>query len=609
MKNAILLFCFVFQIQYVSAQMHCGHVEYMNSMYQKNPDLKKQYDAFNQKINQVVQMKKDSRIAGVSSAEVIYEIPVVVHVIHNVASGAITGTNISDAQILSQIDILNQDYSRSNADTGNTYSAFKNVAADTKIHFCLSTLDPNGAETNGIVRVYSSKTSFSLYDDSQLKGLSYWPNDRYLNIWVCNLSGSILGYAQFPNNSSLIGLTTIEGSDLTDGVVVNYQAFGNTGTATFPYNLGRTTTHEIGHWLGLIHVWGDADCGDDYVADTPTQFTSTSGSTCSMDYSTCTGPSTLNMNQNYLDYSADACMNIFTQGQTDRMRTVMEVSPKRIAILDAISCCPLENKEVIPYSITFEDDSYLSEKWRTINYDSTNNNTKNWERVSPGAYSQSNYSLMIENDSIYTSVNNEYWDAFVSPYVDLSPAQEPRMDFDLAYAYGTLNYNTDSLVVSYSEGCKNMWTPITTVYGSDLISTERRTDNFIPDADEWKKVTIDLQPLYGKQYIKFSIASYSKGVNKLYIDNINFYKVGDNVSLNLYPIPVKDKLNIEVIYTGYKDVLIEGFNMLGKKIFLIEKSNTTSFINQVDVSGMESGVYIFKITTGSDKVVKKFVIE
>jgi hypothetical protein len=610
MKNSFLLFCLMLMGTTVFAQDRCGHVAYMNYLYSKNPDLKKQHDALNKMVNQRLKSTKSLKATkSQATPEVIYEIPVVVHVIHNVASGAISGNNISDAQVRSQIDILNQDYSRNNADTSDTYPIFKSVGADTKIHFCLATLDPNGDETNGIIRVYNRKASFEINDDALLKGLSYWDDGKYLNIWVCNLTDPVLGYAQFPSYTSLVGLDQNGGADATDGVVIDYKAFGNIGTATSPYNLGRTATHEIGHWLGLIHIWGDTDCGDDYIADTPTQRTNTSGNTCTVDYSNCTGPMTQNMNQNYLDYSADACMNIFTYGQKDRMRTVMSVSPKRAALFNAISCCPLENKETIPYSIRFEDENYLSEQWRTINYDSTSSYTKKWERVSPGAYAQSDFSFMIESDSIYTSANTKYWDAFVSPYIDLSPAQKPRLDFDLAYAYGTLNYNTDSLVVSYSEGCKNIWSSFTTIYGSDLVSTERRTDNFQPDANEWKKVTIELQPLYGKKYIKFRIAAYSKGINKLYIDNINFYKVADNVSLNLYPIPVTDELNVEVVYTGYKDVVIEGFNTMGKRIFHLEKSNTTSFIAPVDISAIEPGIYLFKITTGSNKITKRFVIE
>jgi hypothetical protein len=183
------------------------------------------------------------------------------------------------------------------------------------------------------------------------------------------------------------------------------------------------------------------------------------------------------------------------------------------------------------------------------------------------------------------------------------------LDFDLAYAYGTFNYKTDSLVVSYSEGCKDNWNALTTLYGSDLISTERRTNDFSPEANEWKKVTVNLQSLTGKIYVKFRIAVYSKGVNKLYIDNINFYKSSNSFSSNLYPIPAKDELNLEVIYGGYKDVVIECFNTLGKRILLQEKHNTTSFIGQIDISAIAAGVYFFKISSGSDHVIKKVVID
>ncbi|HSZ25715.1 MAG TPA: M43 family zinc metalloprotease [Cytophagaceae bacterium] len=615
MKTIVLLFfLFILTDNLCHAQRKCGYVDYMNYLYKRNPDLKRQHDAFNallnQKLNQPSQFKINQAFAA-TQGETIYEIPVVVHVIHNVANNAITGNNISDAQILSQIPVLNQDYRRLNADTVNTYSAFKSVAADVKIQFCLATLDPNGNPTTGIVRVYNPQASFDITQDATIKGLSYWPNSQYLNIWVCSLANGYLGYGQFPDSSSLTGLSPYMGSDYTDGIVVDYQVFGTTGASTYPYNLGRTATHEIGHWLGLIHVWGDAYCGDDYVSDTPPQETYTSGATCSMDSSDCLGPKTLNMNQNYMDYSADACMNIFTQGQTARMRTVMQVSPKRIAVLNAFSCCQSASKLPIPYTVNFEDESYLSDGWKVINYDSSSTYSKQWERVSPGAYGQSNYSFMIENDSVYnSSVDSLYWNTFVSPYFNFSnTTYKSSLDFDLAYAYNaTGSNNTDSLVVSYSIGCKGVWNVLDVIYGNELITSKRQVNNFVPNATEWNKVSIDLAFLMGQQNVKFRIADYSKGVNNLYIDNIHLFERTSELIFNLFPIPVKDILNVEVLYTGLKDVKIEAYNKLGEKVMTIENTNTPSFTMQVNVSGIESGLYIFRVTSGSNSVTQKVII-
>jgi hypothetical protein len=607
MKQLFLFFCMTLLVCSGFAQERCGHIEYLNYLYSKNPGLKKEHEAMNAKIREKLKAKKNHS-AKTSVVEEVYVIPTVVHVIHNNASGAIGGHNISDAQVLSQITILNQDYRRLNPDAVNTPAIFQPVAADISIEFRLASLDPYGNPTTGINRVYNSQSSFAIGDEAKLKSLIFWPNDQYLNIWVCDISGGYLGYAQFPNFSTLPGIDPIMGYDPTDGVVIDYATFGNIGTSTYPYNGGRTTTHEIGHWLGLIHIWGDDYCGDDYVADTPTQEQLTSGSSCSPTYSTCTGPSTEDMIENYMDYSADACMNIFTQGQKDRMRTVMEVSPRRKSLLNSAGICIPGAKVTIPHKVDFEDFSYLSDHWKVLNFDASSSFSKRWKQVTPGAYGESNYAFMIENDSVYTSVDTTYVDMFESPYTNLTVANDPVFDFDIAYAYGTNSYETDSMIIYYNTGCKDKWIAFRKIDGNDLITTTRRTNNFVPEVNEWKKVTIDLGLLRTRTYVKFRIAVYSKGINKLYIDNVNFYKQSDQFTVNLYPVPTNEILNVEVQYTGYKNVKIEAFNTLGKKLFEREKTNTSSFVEPINTIDLGRGVYIFVITSGSNKETKKIVI-
>ncbi|HWZ21279.1 MAG TPA: M43 family zinc metalloprotease [Cytophagaceae bacterium] len=606
MKKVFLVLNFILLASAGYGQVRCGYVEYMNHLYGKNPDLKQQHDLLNSIIKKKIEARKNLKVSAVP--EQIYEIPVVVHVIHNNPSGVIGGANISDAQVYTEIDVINTDYRRLNADTTKTIVIYKGVAADIKVQFCLATLDPDGNPTTGIDRIYSSQSSFSDSDDDQLKGLSHWPCDQYLNIYVCNLTGGILGYAHFPNYSTLQGLNDQMGTDPTDGIVINYRAFGTIGTSSYPYNLGRTTTHEIGHWLGLIHIWGDAYCGDDYVSDTPPQEAYTSGEICDTTAtSNCVG-TTINMNQNYMDYSADACMNIFTQGQKDRMRTVMEVSPDRVALFNSPACCTPGYKVTIPYKVDFEDLAFLSDGWAILNFDAASSYSQTWTQVSPGAYGQSNDAFMIKNDSVYTSVDTTYWDVLESPYVDLSPATIPALDFDLAYAYNENSTQTDSMVIYYELGCKGDWRVLKTLYGSDLVSTSRSADNFVPGVSEWKKVTVDLTSLKGKKYVKFRIADFSKGINNLYIDNINYYKEANDIELRVYPVPSVSFVNIEVVYEGYKDVKIEAFNTLGKKLLEREKLNSNSFIEQINLTGFETGVYIFRITAGSNKVIRRIVV-
>lgn len=271
----------------------------------------------------------------------ILTIPVIVHVIHN-GDAVGQNENISAAQVYSQIDILNQDFRRLNPDTGNTPAVFQSVAADCEIEFCLALRDENGnvlAEP-GINRVDMGSASWSSTTniDNTLKPATIWDPDQYFNIWSVNFgsSSTLLGYAQFPEGSGLAGMPTGSEPADADGVVIRYDAFGNTGNVTSPYNGGRTATHEVGHWLGLRHIWGDGGCGvDDYCNDTPTSDDSNRG--CP----NVTNCSSLDMVQNYMDYTNDACMNIFTQDQKTRMMAVMANSPRRVQLLNSTVCTVL----------------------------------------------------------------------------------------------------------------------------------------------------------------------------------------------------------------------------------------------------------------------------
>ncbi len=262
---------------------------------------------------------------GLRSGVVI--IPVVVHVVYNTSA-----QNISNAQIQSQITILNNDFRRLNADAGLTPTDFQPVAADARIQFQLAVRDPNCNPTTGITRTSTNVTSFT--DNDAVKfaaqgGRDAWPRDEYLNLWVCPLAvipgiGQLLGYAQFPG-----------GAAATDGVVIHYTAFGNMGTAAAPFDEGRTATHEIGHWLNLRHIWGDAACGTDFIGDTPVHDSANTGCPVQPHYSTCSG-TPREMTMNYMDYTNDACMYVFTAGQSARMDACLYGPRSAIVASDAL---------------------------------------------------------------------------------------------------------------------------------------------------------------------------------------------------------------------------------------------------------------------------------
>jgi hypothetical protein len=262
---------------------------------------------------------------GGDGERALVTIPVVVHVVWNTAA-----ENISEAQILSQIAVLNADFRRLNTDVSGVPSAF--TAADANIEFCLATVDPNGNVTTGINRVQTATTAFGTNDQvksSTTGGANAWDRNRYLNLWVCDISGGILGYAQFPG-----------GSAATDGVVIDYQYYGTTGTATAPFNKGRTGTHEVGHWLNLYHIWGDdgTGCtGTDNVADTPNQADENYGCPVFPAVSCSNGPNG-DMFMNYMDYTDDACMFMFSNGQATRMQALFAAGGTRASLLTSNGC-------------------------------------------------------------------------------------------------------------------------------------------------------------------------------------------------------------------------------------------------------------------------------
>jgi len=242
----------------------------------------------------------------------VTEIPLVVHVVYSNSVG-----NISDAQVQSQLDVLNLDYRATNADRAKVPGVWSSLVADARIQFALANTDPEGNPTSGITRTQTSLQSFSTDDtvkSGAKGGADPWPSDRYLNLWVCQLGGGLLGYAQFPG-----------GPPATDGVVILHTAFGTAGTATSPFNLGRTATHEIGHWLNLIHIWGDRlDCkGTDDVDDTPPAQAPNYNKPAFPHVSCNNGPDG-DMFMNYMDYVDDDSMFMFTPGQVVRMAATLD---------------------------------------------------------------------------------------------------------------------------------------------------------------------------------------------------------------------------------------------------------------------------------------------
>jgi hypothetical protein len=311
----------------------CGTMEVHERLLREEPGYAARFAA------NEVHTRMFARATAVSGLRTgVAVIPVVVHVVYRNAA-----ENISLAQIQSQIDILNADYRRLNADASLVPAAFSPVASDARIRFQLAVRDPSCNATNGVTRTSTTVTTFWSNTDNikstATGGRDPWPADRYLNLWVAGdvrdpVVGQLLGYAQFPG-----------GPAATDGVVIDQASFGNIGTATSPpYNQGRTATHEIGHWLNLWHTFQGGCGGTDGVADTPTQALPNYGCPTSPHISCSNGPNG-DMFMNYMDYTDDACMFMFSAGQVTRMNAAL--TGPRASILASDGLVPAPSSPVV----------------------------------------------------------------------------------------------------------------------------------------------------------------------------------------------------------------------------------------------------------------------
>jgi len=258
---ACLLLCAYYSV----AQQGCVAREYQQQEFSRDPSLKYQFESAELFTKKVLSRDASMVTYGASPGGLtIIKIPVIVHILYRTSD-----ENISDEQVRSQIEVLNKEFRKIHADTSKIPVSFRSLAADCYLEFVLASVNPRGYATTGIVRKKTNAYSFGIEDNikfSQSGGDDAWDSDKYLNIWVANLSAGIIGY------SSVLG-----GPKEKDGIVVEVSAFGSTGKITMPYTKGRTAVHEIGHWLGLRHIWGDQYCGSDGVEDTPTQGIATRG--------------------------------------------------------------------------------------------------------------------------------------------------------------------------------------------------------------------------------------------------------------------------------------------------------------------------------------------
>lgn len=361
-KFFTVLFLLVFSLTAYGQQRTCGSMENLAEQLEQNPEMARAMEA---------QERRTREFRPEQRSNTVITIPVVFHIIHD---GDVVGTdeNISDALIQAQLDQMNADFALLNSDANMIPAMFQPLAANTMIQFCLAERTPDCQPTTGIERLDMGQASWTKAQvNTTLKPATIWDRDQYLNIWTVRFGApddGLLGFAQFPG-----------GPANTDGVV---NAYYTTGSLANPnpdpagggvYNKGRTMTHEVGHWLNLLHIWGDANCGDDLVADTPIHETDNGGCPSHPKTNMCSGTIT-EMFMNYMDYVNDDCMHMFSQGQSDRMCAVLESGGLRASLAVSEGCIPLG----LCYCSAAADDLAANEKignvtFAGINQSSTSN--------------------------------------------------------------------------------------------------------------------------------------------------------------------------------------------------------------------------------------------
>ena len=592
-----------------------------------------------------------------SKNQPVITIPVVIHIIHRAQDAVGANTNIPDAQIEDQFLILNQDYSQTNPEFPNPpRNTFINNVGNPQIKFCLASIDPSGNPTTGITRTATNNSEWDYNTQSNdMKqassgGIDNWDPLRYLNIWICKIGssggGQTLGYAYLPGLQS-------GNQSWKDGIVVDYRFFGTIGNASNSSD-GRTTTHEVGHYLGLSHTFCESNgcCDNDLngnyswgdVDDTPATEdiyfgsvnASTNNNTCNdLSYSNIFNTNVLDMDENYMSYSSDQWM--FSAGQVDVMLGTLNAATwqgGRIALANSnvsVNCngivssswdCDSQGNCIDPGNGNGTYSSYnacvsacgcsganstISEGFQATSFPNdwsidNPDGDQTWAINSSYGYNSSS-SISIEN-SIY-SANGEY-DDLNSPMMNFTGASTITLGFDYAYSLWTdpsLTENwSDTLIILISSDCGLTWQKIWEEAGADLVTTNPIFNGFewFPNNNnDWNSETINLNNYANKDGVMIKFRNVNQYENNLFLDNINISSSGStSVDENqmktvlVYPNPANKQ--IDVNHKGLKQI----YNMLGEKVI-------QTYDNKIDISNLSTGVYVLKLEGISIRLIKQ----
>ncbi len=612
----------------------CGTQEHLAWMIQQDPNLETKMKAEEAKIQAYITTHEQE----LTSAKTVVTIPVVIHIVYST-----TAQNLADSRVTEQLNVLNTDYAGLNIHSMFGFSP--SLKANCEIQFCLAQRKADGTATTGIERRQTTVSSFSTNDAVKhysSGGLDAWDPTKYLNIWVCNLSGGVLGYAQFPTS----------GINSTYGVVIMYNAFGVTGAAA-PFNLGGTASHEVGHCLNLYHIWGDdgtACTGTDNCGDTPNQAGYNSGMPA-YPHVTCSNSPTGDMFMNFMDYTDDAGYSNFTPGQKVRMQALVVSGGALYSLINSNGCQPPATGGCNPAS------------GLNATAIATTTATLNWVAVT--AALSYNLQYRIVGATSWTSAGNLTTTS--KNLTGLVAASNYEFQVQTVCSSGTASFSGSGTFSTTSAGCIDVYESNESLTAAKLIAVNSNIIAKIGTATDvdWfqfanttsqKKIKITLTNLpadydvilyksngnqvgisqaagttnesivynsgaVGTYYVKIfgyngvfnSASCYTLnaaiGATNFRGTDDNFEEASTTMDLSVYPNPATNQLNLDFNTSLSEKTMIRMMDVTGR-VVRTDTYDSTKGMNQysIDLSGLGNGIYFVELTSGSQRYSRKVTI-
>ncbi len=589
----------------------CATDQVHYQMKQANPSLALEEEKGNEAARKIA----DALLTGRNFAKqgTITYIPVVFHVIHNDGM-----ENITQAQIMDQIRILNEDF-RKKAGTNGDKSTVA-AATDMEFEFRLAQFDPNGNRHDGINRIKSTLTEGA---NDNVKSLIRWSTSKYLNIWVVKSitlggtgSGTVLGFAQFP--------ASLPFSPNSDGIVIRSDYVGNIQTGSTSHQ-GRTLTHEVGHWIGLYHTFQDgcngataSTCGSagDRVCDTPPVLEANYGSICDASLNSCTGdsPDLPDMISNYMDYLDGKCANTYTLGQKARALAQMQTYRSVISSAANLAAAGIitsgEYTSVVaasikaPYSYGFEDANISTAGWRIQNL---NNAANGWKTDNVGYNGTKSIAFRNYNYSATTHSRDE----FNSPLIDISTLANPVLKVRVANARKT---SGDVLEIGISgdfgrtETKLYSATPTLSMATTELVPTE---------TSQWTTLTFDLTPYRNMTNARIRFELRNLRGNNTFIDDFSITSstglldnLKQEMAFNVYPNPMEGSAYAQFELKQTQQIEINICDVIGRKISTLQQGEMQAGMHSLAInrSDLKAGIYLINVTTQNGTFAHKLVV-